>query len=82
MFIKSTYSIDFACVVYSRLKAFEEKRENKTHGKISHSRVYTVKTRIGNLTHLRDFTIMLEIGFFFSSSIRINALKTKCVNII
>ena len=27
----------FTCVIYCRLKAFGKKRENKTHGKISHS---------------------------------------------
>ena len=31
--------IDFPCVNYSRLIAFGKKRENKTHGKISHSTV-------------------------------------------
>ena len=30
---------DFPGVVYSRLIAFGKKRENKTHGKISHSTV-------------------------------------------
>ena len=32
--------IVFSCVVYFRLKAFGKKRENKPHGKISHSTVY------------------------------------------
>ena len=31
--------IDFPCVNYSRLIAFGNKRENKTHRKISHSTV-------------------------------------------
>ena len=30
----------FSCIHYSRLKAFEKKRENKTYGKICHSAVY------------------------------------------
>ena len=36
MFIKSEHVLYyFSCVVYSRLKAFGKKRENKTHRKIS-----------------------------------------------
>ena len=38
MFIKSGHArYCFSCVVYSRLKAFGKKRDNKTHGKISYS---------------------------------------------
>ena len=34
---------DFPGVVYSRLIAFGKKRENKTHGKISHSTVCVIQ---------------------------------------
>ena len=41
VFIKSKHLLHcFSCVVYSCLKAFGKKRENKTHGKISHSTVF------------------------------------------
>ena len=41
---------DFPGVVYSRLIAFGKKRENKTHGKISHS---TVSAKFMKLTMLK-----------------------------
>ena len=37
IFSPDMYCIVFFCVVYSRLKAFGKKRENRNHGKISHS---------------------------------------------
>ena len=52
------YCIVFSCVVYSRLKAFRNKRENKNPGKINHSTVYSqtfikrppnVKTKVRSL---------------------------------
>ena len=41
VFIKDMNCIDFPCVNYTRLIAFGKKRENKTHGKVSHSTVST-----------------------------------------
>ena len=60
-FIKSGHVLYyFSCVVYSRLKAFGKKWENKTHGKISHSTVVMPQAHQSNgLTILKSGPIAL-----------------------